>query len=95
MASEILRKVVGDREIADIAKKIVSWEEFSPYLGISEAEVQEIKDDYSESRLRKSRMLKIWRTNNGDRATYENLIKAAKESGDNALARGIEEIIGA
>lgn len=85
---------VTDRRLSEIALVIVDWEGLAPYLGLTEPEIVEIKQDNNTYKKQKIGSLRVWREKYGDRATYQSLIKAARDSRNAKLAYEITELIG-
>ena len=84
---------VREEHLLPISYSIVVWEKVALYLGLSEVDVESIREDIPHYELRKHRVLKIWRDRNGQEATYQCLISRAKENFDTKLALGIERDI--
>ena len=85
--SERLDSPVTDIQIADLASELKTWEELAPYLGLTEAEEEEIEVKYpGRYGLQKRQALRKWQSKLGsgpNGATYRNLIIAlchAKET---------------
>ena len=58
--------VCSDIHLAQVAEKIVTWEQHAPYFGLSPAEEEEIKRDHSgHYHLQKRAILWKWKTNQG------------------------------
>ncbi len=87
-----LNRPVTDIGIAEIARLIVQWEVLAPYVDLNEAEQEEIKGDNSTVILQKIGFLRKWRSKNGDSATYQRLIQAAKKSNNVQLAESIKKL---
>ena len=95
MAHVVYQQAVSNRHITEIAQRIKRWQTLVDYLGITEAEVIEIKSDNASYLLEKIGFLKKWKTKNGDRATYHCLIEAAKKvSSEQHLVSFIAELLG-
>lgn len=92
---EELKNKVTDTDTAEIAKVSPSLEKLSPYLNITPAEWEEIqRDNPKDYYLQKRGLLGKWKVKNGEDATYENLIAAAKKFGNMELVHGIETRLG-
>ena len=85
--SERLDSPVTDIQIADLASEMKTWEELAPYLGLTEAEEEEIEVKYQgRYGLQIRHALRKWQSKLGsgpNGATYRNLIIAlcrAKET---------------
>ena len=92
-ASDRLDSEVSDRDIADIAQKLLtSWDDLSPFLGLDEvanAAIRRTPGGYVEQ---KKACLQEWKKQQGSRATFRALIQAAKEANNNDLARKLEKM---
>ena len=72
---KLLDSRVSDYHIAEIACDLVDWELLAPHLDITESEQKEIREDFEgRYKLQKHQALRVWRRENGDEATYRNLI---------------------
>ena len=89
-----LKQQVTDRHLSEIAAEIIDWEALAPYLSLKEAEIEEIKQDFSTSKKQKVGLLRVWRERYGDEATYQCLIQAAQDSHNVKLASHINELLG-
>ena len=88
MAGEVRRcqccQVVSDQHLTELAGHVVRWEGVALPLGLTEADVVVIqKNDCGDYALQKIQCLLKWKKLNGDKATYENLLKAVKSGGEN------------
>ena len=98
---EILDGIVSDRHIYIIARKyLVDWETLRPHLscitedGITEAQEQNIANKHDKDEEWKRRqLLRLWKREAGNEATYRALITAAEESGDFNLANNIRKLL--
>ena len=84
---------VSDVHIAKIAKDFIrNWEELAPHLRLLPAREYEIKKDgrYGDQ---KREALRIWKRQNGRKATYRALIVVAKEVSDVEFAENIEALV--
>ena len=88
------RRQVSDRRLSEIAQENFDLEDLAPYLGLSDAEIVEVKRDNSSYRKQKTGLLKLWRERYGDRATYQCLIDAAMDSRNAKLASHIMDLLG-
>ena len=88
------RRLIDDRHLSDISKRIVSWENLAPYLEISGPEIAAIKQANRSCDLQKTDLLRRWRKINGEKATYHVLIEAAKLSDQEELAVFIKSLLG-
>ena len=84
---ELLDAPVSDLHLAQIAShNIRRWEEVAPFLGLSDAEEEEIREDYKDYGVQKRKALQRWREKKGSDATYGELrdaLRRAEEAGAN------------
>ncbi len=81
-AAEVFKQVeaaldsqVSDGQIAELAAKMVRWEDFAPFFGLSEAEQEEIRRNNERNyRLQKRAALYAWKDKNGRKATYRSFL---------------------
>lgn len=66
-----------------IAKYIVNWRQFAPYLGLTEPEISAITEDEPHE------MLNEWIHKNGSNASYQCLLEVCLKAGDRELANRI------
>ena len=78
----ILDLQCSDRYLADVAKKIVSWELLAPYFGIDRGEQYSIKKSCTCYEEERQEMLFIWKKKTYWNATNGALIKAINSSGN-------------
>ena len=79
---ELLDAPVSDLHLAQIAGRIKSWEEVAPFLALSNAEEEEIKEDNKEYGVQKRKALQRWREKKGSDATYRELRDALRRAGE-------------
>ena len=84
-----------DKEIfQNIAEEIESFEQAATALGISTTTRQEIKDNYpNDSKMRKVRLLEVWKRSQGSDATYLALVEALLKMKDRQTAEYIVTFI--
>ena len=81
-----------DVDLAKLAGKIVSWEKYAPYCGLSPPEEEEIKHDSQRYVVQKRRMLERWKEKSGDSATYRNLVGIFEKVEDQLLANYVYKL---
>ena len=82
--------VVSDRHIAEMADEILEWENLAPFLDLTEPEIVEIqKNDKDSYKLQRINCLRKWKRHYGDRASYNCLLKAARDSQQEHLIKYI------
>ena len=90
-----LEEVVSDSDITKIARDhLTDWESLRPYLGLSRQQKKEIHmshpGDYGKQ---KWECLEMWKNMKRKKATYNALISAAEEMGDQKLASGVRAML--
>ena len=73
VCKESADRVCENIDLAKLAEKMVSWEKYAPYCGLSDAEEMEIKENSRQYGVQKRQMLQRWKKKLGDDATYRNL----------------------
>ena len=91
--AEKLDQPCSDEHLSTLALFIIKWESIAPFLGLTEAEEAEIKEDSSEARIRKIRMLRKWRNKKGEKATYRNLAEVLSELEETDLVERLCKLI--
>ena len=79
-------RVCENIDLAKVAAKMVSWERYAPYCGLSPADEIENKQDSEHYVVQKLRMLERWKEKSGKDATYTNLAVMFEGVGDPVLA---------
>ena len=79
-------RVCENIDLAKVAAKMVSWERYAPYCGLSPADEIENKQDSEHYVVQKLRMLERWKKKSGKDATYTNLAVMFERVGDPVLA---------
>ena len=75
LPQEALDSPVSDLHIAELASEMKNWEHYVPYLGLTEAEEEEIRrNDPNRYGIQKRAVLRKWKTKQGSAATYRQLI---------------------
>ena len=72
---------------------LTSWEPLSPWLGLSQAQEEEIRRWREDYRTQKLECLKRWSEMNGGRATYGALISAAEKAENQQLADCVRRMV--
>ena len=91
---ELLDAPVSDVDIATIAAEyLVSWEELSPYLGLTKQHEADIRKDFKEHSEQKRQALLKWKKIKGNGATYRALITAARATSNMELVDNINAML--
>ena len=67
---------IGSEHIAKIAHSLTDWRTLVPYLGLNEADAEEIERNGRNEPEKRRRVLRMWINRNGAKATYKQLIAA-------------------
>ena len=77
--SYLLGTPITDQDIATIARDyLVRWEELSPHLELTVQQDQSIQRTFQEYENQKCEVLRTWKRNKGNGATYDSFITAAE-----------------
>ena len=75
-----------ENHLNEISDSIPRWEELTPYLDLTDVEVEDIKVTNSTPKLRRRAMLKVWKQKEGKKATYRELAKLLASQGRRDVA---------
>lgn len=93
ISQPLLDSSVEDIHIADIVSHFSEWESFAPYLGISETEESDIKEQYpGRPKLQRRQALRLWKQRSGSDATYRNLITVFCNQGRRDVAETLKDL---
>ena len=90
---EVLNSTWRDADLARLALHIVSWEELAPFLGLTEAEEEEIKRDHPKYSVQKLAALRRWKAKSQDSATYRQVVRVFHGLGKIELVEKVREIM--
>ena len=68
-----LNQPCRDDHLSKIALSLTDWQSIAPFLGLTEADEEEIKRDYSNTKTQKIAMLRKWKKRYGRKAKYRKL----------------------
>ncbi len=71
---------LSDIQLSRISRLITQWEAKAYLLGLSEVEIEDIKQDYQHNEMRRVAMLRKWASKCGDQATLRTLIEVSVEN---------------
>ena len=98
LLKRLLRSVpVGDldeqlteQRLAKISKSLSNWQLKGSILGLTEGEIEDIKEDHKNSNeMQTVAMLRRWAKINGPQATLRNLIEVSCQNGLEKFARNV------
>ena len=75
-----LRQQCTEDVLLRLSGSLNNWEVVSLYLNLSKSEIKNIKINSNNEEERRIKALTKWKQNNGDDATYYNLIEALNDS---------------
>ena len=85
---------VTGQDIATISRDyLVSWEELAPHLGLTVQQEQSIRQTFREYEDQKREVLRTWKRNKGNGATYHILITAAETISNMQLADDVRALL--
>ena len=67
-------KPCRDDDLIEIALSVTEWQSIAPFLGLTDAEEEELELDYAKNRTQKIGMLWKWKRKFGRKATYKKLV---------------------
>ena len=77
--NEVQEKAFTDTQLAMIADQLLIWPHKAVGLGLSESEIENIKEDHKTSnQLQKIALMMKWAKMNGDQANLKELIRVSK-----------------
>ncbi len=92
---EVIDKPLKENQLAKISKKLLEWQVKGSLFGLSEGEMEDIKEDYKHSNeMQKVAMLRMWAKKHGDQATLRFLIETSYESDCEVFAKKAVESLG-
>ena len=81
---------LSEIQLAKISKHVLHWEAKGCTLGLSEVEMEDIKQDYIHSNeMQRVAMLRKWAKKYGDRATMRALLDVSIENNWNAFIENV------
>ena len=95
ISAELLDTPVSDTDVATIAAEyLTSWEELSPYLGLTKQHETDIRKDFKEPSNQKRQALLKWKKIKGNAATYRAFIAAATAVSNEDLVDKVKAMLG-
>ena len=87
---DVLDRPFTDFELSKISSHLLEWTNKAPAFGLSEGEVENIREDnrYSHG-TQKTAMLRRWKEKNGDRANLRGLVLIAEQNGWQVFIRNV------
>jgi hypothetical protein len=89
-SDEVLDRRLSSRELTIISKHVLVWPDKARLLGLSESEIEDIREDNKNSNeQQKSAMMRRWGEKYGDMATLGSLLDIAKKNGWSVFIREV------
>ena len=76
-------------ELAKISRHAKAWELKGCALGLTEVEVEDIKEDYKSNEMRRIAMLRKWGKKYGNKATLRSLIEISMDNSWNSFIEDV------
>ncbi len=84
----------SDIQLSRISRLITQWEAKANLLGLTEVEIEDIKQDHQGNELRRVAMLRKWASKFGDKATLRTLIEVSVENNWISFVRSVCSSLG-
>ena len=85
-----LKQRLSNVDLTKISKHLLRWPDKARILGLTESEVEDIREDYRNSNeLQKSAMMRRWGEKNGGRANLKVLLAIAERHGWTEFIRDV------
>ncbi len=75
LSQEALEARCSEEHLRDIARKMGDWEYHASYLGLSTADIDDLKEEFRRTGVKKERMLFLWKQRAVFKATYRYLVE--------------------
>ncbi len=89
-----LNNRLSDIQLSRISRLITQWEAKAYLLGLSEVEIEDIKQDYQHNEMRRVAMLRKWASKFGDKSTLRTLIEVSVENNWISFIRSVCSSLG-
>lgn len=84
-----LKKRCNDEHVREVALLIDKWEVYASHLGLTQTEIDSIKEDGRANEEKKILALQKWKTKNAFKATFKVLIQMFLKAGNAELAEKV------
>ena len=74
LSTDDLNTKCHEQDLGDLSLLIPSWEAVSPFLNLKDADIEDIRSEGKENRMKVLNMLKKWKKRHGFRATFRVLV---------------------
>ena len=89
---ETLKCVVSDKHRNEIAKRVGdAWESLATFIGVSNVDVDDIKEKYVQPLDRRLAMMRRWHELWGSEATYQRLVEGLRQIGRRDLIEFLKQ----
>ena len=91
---QLMDTPVSDTDVTTIAAEfLTSWEELSPFLGLTKQHETDIRKDFQEHSSQKRQALLKWKKIKGKSATYRAFIAAATAASNEELGDKVKAML--
>ena len=90
---EKLNQSCRDVDLRELALSITEWQTVAAYLGVTEVELKEIEEEPGPPKKRKLSMLRKWKANFGEKATYYKVASVLWKLGRTDLVEELCKIV--
>ena len=94
LPADLLERPLGTQDLTRISEFLLEWPNKARLLGLTDSEVENIREDNSTNELRKSAVLRRWSRKFGEEATLEGLLEIADRNGWGNFIRSVCELYG-
>lgn len=74
LSPSALKKKCTEEHLRDIAREMDNWEYYASNLGLSTGEIDDLKEEFRKTGVKKERCLLIWKQKAGFKANYGYLV---------------------
>ena len=89
LSASDLNRTCEEEDLKELSLHIPSWDKLASFLNLSEAEVQDIKADGSENRVKVLHTLLRWKRKHAFKATFRFLVDMFLKLGDAEMAERV------
>ena len=94
LPSDLLGKSLDSRYLTMISEFLLEWPNKARLLGLTEGEIENIREDNPTNALRKSAVLRRWSRKYGEEATLEALLETADRNRWGDFIQDVCELLG-
>ena len=94
LPDDLLAKSLDPSDLTRISEFLLEWPNKARLLGLTESEIENIREDNSTNALRKSAVLRRWSWKYGEEATLGSLLEIADSKGWGNFIQSVCELYG-